>query len=72
MNTEKMQIALSVLSAVTYNQTPSDSDVILLRSWVKPENKDANPDELAHLVIDERLPPRFPAMELVRAFRMRA
>ena len=69
-----MKIALRVLHAAAYCQQPSEPDVILLRAWVKVDNRNANPDELARLVIDDQLPPsRFEVgREQPRASRMRA
>ena len=56
MDKQKMQVALDVLSAICFRQPPSESDVLLLRSWAEPDEKGVAIDELARQIILKQLP----------------
>ena len=51
-----MKIALRVLHAAAIVSNLQNRMLFLLRAWVKVDNRNANPDELARLVIDDQLP----------------
>lgn len=48
---EKMEVALRVLNAVNDHLSPNPTDVEKLRRWLDPKEHNADPDELACVMI---------------------
>ena len=48
---ERIAIAERVLRSMQNLETPSQADLAALKSWVEPEDRYAEPDELACIVI---------------------
>jgi hypothetical protein len=57
MSPERLRVAVRVLHATAYYEPLSEDDVFLLQSWVRPEDENSAPSNLAYLVIDAELPP---------------
>jgi len=55
MDKQQMKVALDVLSAVCFRRKPSESDILLLRSWATAGEKGVAVDELARHIIIEQL-----------------
>ena len=52
---ERIAIAERVLTSMQNLQVPSQADLAALQSWVEPKKADADPDELACIVINTEL-----------------
>jgi hypothetical protein len=52
MATEKIAVALRVLTAINNRRHPDPNDVVLLRAYC-PEGRDLDPDELACMAIQQ-------------------
>jgi hypothetical protein len=53
--TDRITVALRVLTSIQNHTHPVSADIRLLQSWVEPEHKQARYDELACLVIGEEV-----------------
>ena len=55
---DSLVVALRVLRCTQKHQTPARADIELLQSWVRQDDRNANADELACIVIRAEIQPR--------------
>jgi hypothetical protein len=55
IQTDKMDVALRVLNAITRNRPPAPDDIVVLKLWVGPDDQLLPAGDLAQFVMNREL-----------------
>ena len=55
IQTDKIAVALRVLNTITRDRSPAPDDIVVLKSWVGPDDQLLPAGDLAHLVMNREL-----------------